>query len=122
MLEDLLMRYSLGLFTFISVFLFTFSAEGLLKDGFAVADEGIVIAQKENIGKRKEEAERLYKLGIEQYKKNKFQEALKTFEKALVIYREIGDKWREVNSLNNIAQVYYHLREHYKALEYYQKV
>ena len=116
------MRYSLGLFTFISVFLFTFSAEGLLKDGFAVADEGIVIAQKENIGKRKEEAERLYKLGIEQYKKNKFQEALKTFEKALVIYREIGDKWREVNSLNNIGQVYYHLREHYKALEYYQKV
>ncbi|MCJ8283802.1 MAG: tetratricopeptide repeat protein [Rivularia sp. ALOHA_DT_140] len=86
------MRYSLGLFTFISVCLVTLSVEGLVKDGFAVADEGIVIAQKQNLGKLREEAKRLYNLGIEQYEKNQFKEALNTFVKALVIYREIKSR------------------------------
>ncbi|MEO1430783.1 MAG: CHAT domain-containing protein [Cyanobacteria bacterium J06633_8] len=114
------MRYFLGLFTFISVFLATFPVEAVFKDGFSVADQGVKIAQKQNIEKRKQEAERLYKLGKEQFEKGKSQEALKTFDKALAIYREIGDKKGENQTLLKIANIYSNFREYKNVFTNYQ--
>ena len=123
------MRYFLGLFTFISVFLAAFPVEAVVKDGFSVVDEGVKVAQKQDIEKRKQEAARLYKLGREQYEKYKFQEALKTFDKALVIYREISDTKGENQTLKYKAQTlkffvvsYVMSEEENKALDYFRQL
>ncbi|MEO1430782.1 MAG: CHAT domain-containing protein [Cyanobacteria bacterium J06633_8] len=123
------MSYFLGLFTFISVFLAAFPVEAVVKDGFSVAGEGVKVAQKQDIEKRKQEAEGLYKLGKEQYEKYKFQEALKTFDKALAIYREIGDTKGENQTLKYKGQTLKYLvgwyvvfEEENKALDYFRQL
>jgi tetratricopeptide (TPR) repeat protein len=51
-----------------------------------------VVAQMQTKKERRQEAVRLYKLGQQQSDKSQYREALETFEKALVIFREIGDR------------------------------
>ncbi|QSJ15746.1 CHAT domain-containing protein [Nostoc sp. UHCC 0702] len=80
-----------------------------------------VIAQVQtpNNQNRKAEAYRLYQLGTQQYTQGKLREALETFEKVLLICREIGDKVGEGTTLNNVGLIHHKLGEYTKALEYY---
>lgn len=48
-------------------------------------------AQAQTTQERSEEAVQLYQLGVQQYEKGQFREALKTFEQVLGITRAIGD-------------------------------
>ncbi|MCT7994807.1 CHAT domain-containing tetratricopeptide repeat protein [Laspinema olomoucense] len=75
-----------------------------------------VIAQTAE--ERKEEADRLFGLGVEQYQRSLFSEASVSWEQALEIYRAIADKEGEARSLNNLAEVYRNWAEYARA-EYY---
>src|SRR5690348_4480398 len=66
----------------------------------------IAQAQTPSNQNRKAEADRLYQLGIQQYRQGKFREALETFEKVLLICREIGDTAGVATTLNNLGKVY----------------
>ena len=54
----------------------------------------------------KAEADRLCEQGNEQYKISQFREALQSYEQALTIYREIGDRQGEANSINGLGNAY----------------
>jgi tetratricopeptide (TPR) repeat protein len=77
-------------------------------------------AQVTSPSARKAEADRLSQQGIEQYRVSQFQEALQSWEQALAIYREIGDRANEVNTLNSIGLVYRRLSQYSQALQAYQ--
>ncbi|MEB3179565.1 MAG: tetratricopeptide repeat protein [Nostocaceae cyanobacterium] len=91
----------------------------------ALLVNGVVIsaatAQTATTQNRKTEAYRLNQEGIQQLRQGKFREALETFQKVLVIRREIGDKRGEGVTLNNIGLVYRNLGQYPKALEFYQQ-
>ncbi len=121
------MPYSLGLLTALSVnavgsvFLVTLPVEAVVTNGLSVASEEVKIAQGEGKKQRKNEALRLNKLGVQQFNRSKFQEALNNFEQALVIFGEIGERKDEGAVLNNIGLVYGSLGEYPKALDYFQQ-
>ncbi|KAM3100108.1 tetratricopeptide repeat protein [Phormidesmis sp. 146-12] len=76
-------------------------------------------AQTSTTQDRKAEADRLYQEGFRQYQTSQFQAALATWQKELVIRREIGDRSGEGTTLNNIGSVYQELGQYLKALELY---
>ncbi|HYB01681.1 MAG TPA: tetratricopeptide repeat protein, partial [Ktedonobacteraceae bacterium] len=49
------------------------------------------------------------------------QEALKYYEQALRIRREVGDRGGEGTTLNNLGRVYYDLGQKQEALKYYEQ-
>ena len=55
---------------------------------------------------RKTEADRLLQQGIQQYRVSQFREALASWQQALDLYRDIGDRAGESTSLNNIGLTY----------------
>ncbi|MGL5194979.1 MAG: tetratricopeptide repeat protein, partial [Chroococcales cyanobacterium] len=65
-----------------------------------------------------EEARRLYELGFEQTDRGQFQEALATFERALAMAVQVGDRHLEGVILNDIAVVYRILGDYPQALEF----
>jgi CHAT domain-containing protein/Tfp pilus assembly protein PilF len=65
-----------------------------------------------------EEALQLYELGYEQTDRGQFQEALATFERALALARQSGDRHLEGVILNDIAVVYRILGDYPQALEF----
>ncbi|MEB3828504.1 tetratricopeptide repeat protein, partial [Phormidium sp. CCY1219] len=73
----------------------------------------------QTVEERQQEAERLLELGIEQYGQSQFREALQSWERALEIYRAIGDKAGEGNALNNLGEVYQNLGEYAEAEQYF---
>ena len=81
----------------------------------------IAQAQTPSNQNRKAEADRLNQQGIQQYRQGKFREALETFEKVLLICREIGDKAGVATTLNNLGEVYRSQGQYAKAIEYYQQ-
>ena len=78
-------------------------------------------AQAQTNQERKDEALRLSQLGVQQLNTGQFQEALKTFEQALAIVKQIGDTAGEGTTINNIGAVYKNLGQYAKALEFYQQ-
>ncbi|MFB2877664.1 CHAT domain-containing protein, partial [Floridanema aerugineum] len=70
---------------------------------------------------RKAEADRLFQQGIQQFQTSKFREALQSWQQALAIYREIGDRNGEGQSLGNLGLAYYSLGDYRKAIEYQQQ-
>jgi tetratricopeptide (TPR) repeat protein len=70
---------------------------------------------------QKAEADRLLEQGIQQLETSQFREALQSWEAALKIYREIGDRNGEARSLNNLGSAYDFLGQYPKAIEYYQQ-
>ncbi len=70
---------------------------------------------------KKEEADRLLQQGIQQFDISQYREALQSWQKALEIYRDIGDRNGEANSLNNLGNVYQSLGEYPKAIDFYQQ-
>jgi CHAT domain-containing protein/Tfp pilus assembly protein PilF len=79
------------------------------------------VAQTASNQSRKAEADRLLQEGIQQLRQGKFRAALETFQKVLVIRKEVGDKAGEGTTLNNIGLVYSNLGQYPKALEFYQQ-
>jgi len=69
----------------------------------------------------KAEADRLLNLGNEQHKKSQFRAALQSWQQALTIYREIGDRQGEANSLGNLGSAYYSLGQYQVAIDYHQQ-
>lgn len=70
----------------------------------------------------KTQTERLNQEGIQQYRQGQFPEALETFQKLLVIVRELHDKTGERATLNNIATVYGSQGQYPKELETLQEL
>jgi CHAT domain-containing protein len=67
------------------------------------------------------EADRLLKQGNEQLGANQPQEAFKSLQQALEIYRKNGDRAGEGQTLKSIGNFYYKKQDYPKAIEYYQK-
>jgi len=90
------MRYSLKLLA-ATVLLISSPVEAIVTDNSSVANsssvaksvvnEQVKIAQVEGKKQRRNEALRLYKLGMQQLNRGEYREALKNFEQALVIVR-----------------------------------
>ncbi|WP_413167836.1 tetratricopeptide repeat protein [Capilliphycus salinus ALCB114379] len=84
-----------------------------------VLSESPVLAQTQQ--QRKIEADRLLNQGIQQGKTSQFREALQSFQQALEIYGEIGNRQGEAASLNNLGIAYYGLGQYHQAIEFYQQ-
>ncbi|MBD2069533.1 tetratricopeptide repeat protein [Leptolyngbya sp. FACHB-671] len=78
-----------------------------------------VLAQTQD--NRQAEADRLAQQAWEQYQTSQFQAALQSWQQALEIYREIGDRTGEGIILNNIGGVYANQGQYPQALEFYQQ-
>ncbi len=78
-----------------------------------------VLAQASNTGKS--EADRLLNQGIQQYNTSQFKTALESWQQALKIYREIGDRRGEASSLGNLGNAYNSLGQYQKAIDLYQQ-
>ena len=76
-----------------------------------------VLAESVSKESRKAEADWLRIKGNSESWQNKFFNALKIFEKELLIRREIGDKIGESITLNNIGHIYRDLGKYSKALD-----
>ncbi len=70
---------------------------------------------------RKAEADRLLQQGIEQYQTSQFEAALKSWEQALIIYRELQDRQAEAATLGHIGLAYFSREDHAKAIDYQQQ-
>jgi CHAT domain-containing protein/lipopolysaccharide biosynthesis regulator YciM len=70
---------------------------------------------------RKAEADQLLEQGNQQFDKSQFQAAMKSYQQALTIYREIGERSGESISLNNLGNAYYSLGQYQKAIEFHQQ-
>ncbi|MBD2353120.1 tetratricopeptide repeat protein [Tolypothrix sp. FACHB-123] len=70
---------------------------------------------------RKAEADRLLDQGVQQYQTSQFEVALRSWQQALIIYREIKDRKGEGNALGNLGLAYYSLGDYPKAIEYHQQ-
>jgi CHAT domain-containing protein/predicted negative regulator of RcsB-dependent stress response len=70
---------------------------------------------------RKAEASRLVDQGIEQTEKKQFDAAIKSWQSALTIYREINDRLSQGGVLNYIGLAYRNLGQYQKALESLQQ-
>ena len=112
------MRYSLGLLAVASVFLCTYPVEAVVTNQLAVVREEVKIAQGEGREQRRYEALWLNQLALQQLDQGYWKEALKNFEQALVITKEIGERKGEGAILNNIGLIYKNLGEYTKALKY----
>ncbi|ERT04965.1 TPR repeat family protein [Lyngbya aestuarii BL J] len=84
-----------------------------------VLAESPVLAQSQD--QRKAQADQLLEQGIQQYKTSQFQEALQSFQQALEIYREIGDRNGEGRSLGSLGNAYRRLGQYQEAIEFYQQ-
>jgi tetratricopeptide (TPR) repeat protein len=80
-----------------------------------------VIAQAQTTQQRADEALGLYERGQGQSRNGMYQEALKTFQRALVIFRELGKHQSEGMTLNGIGEVYESLEQYAKALSFYEQ-
>jgi CHAT domain-containing protein/Flp pilus assembly protein TadD len=81
----------------------------------------LLLAQSSNTADRKAEADRLFQQGIEQYRISQFREALQSWEQALDIYREIGDRAGEGRALGNLGNAYLSLGDYQQAIDLYEQ-
>mgnify|MGYP002777459314 CR=1 FL=1 len=74
-----------------------------------------------SIQNRQAEANRLFQLGIEQYRQGQYEPALQTFQQVLVLNQGMKNKAEEARTLHKIGSVYFRLNQYQKALELYQQ-
>ena len=70
---------------------------------------------------RQAEADRLLEQGNQQFNISQFREALQSWEQALTIYREIGDRKGEAASLGNLGIAYDSLGQFHLAIDYIEQ-
>ena len=93
-------------------------SEGAIAVGGVESVEAVRVAQ-ESVEEQREEADRLFNLGIEQFSVSQFHEALASWEMALEIYREIGDRLGESASLGNLGNAYHVLGEYELTIDFH---
>ncbi|MEM9220197.1 MAG: tetratricopeptide repeat protein [Cyanobacteria bacterium P01_F01_bin.150] len=67
------------------------------------------------------EGDRLFNEAVQLWRTSQWQEALERFEKALVLYREVGDRQSEGRTLNGLGIIADDFGQHIQALDYYQQ-
>jgi CHAT domain-containing protein/Flp pilus assembly protein TadD len=67
------------------------------------------------------DADDLLDQGIEQYQKSQFREALASWEQALALYREIGYRQGEANSLGSLGLAYDSLGQYQRAIDFHEQ-
>ena len=70
---------------------------------------------------KKAEADRLLNQGVEEYDRSQYRQALQSWQQALTIYQEIGDRQGEGNALCNLGIAYYSLGQYQQAIDYSQQ-
>lgn len=75
----------------------------------------------QTVNSKKSQADRILEQGKEMYEKDKFQNAIKSFQKALTIYRKVKNVSGERETLINLGVVYTVLGNCTKTSEYYQQ-
>ena len=93
-------------------------AQGDYKLTILLGESGPVLSEG---ALRQVEANQLLEQGFQQYQVSQFREALRSWQAALEIYREIGDRFGEGFTLNNIGNVYQSQGDYPQALECYQQ-
>ena len=53
------------------------------------------------------EADRLFNQGLEEFYRSQYRQGLQSWQQALTIYREIGDRQGEGTALGNLGNAYY---------------
>ncbi|MDK2411717.1 tetratricopeptide repeat protein [Aphanizomenon sp. 202] len=99
--------------------LLSFAVSGKLKAVAVMSN--LTLAQTQTTQNQKDEADRLTEKGTQQYKQGQFQAALATFQQALAIEKEIGDRAGVGSTFNKIGGIYDSLGQYPKALDYYQQ-
>ena len=69
---------------------------------------------------RASEADRLFRLGVQQYQTGQFPAALNSWQQALQIYRALKNRQREVWTLGFLGGAYHSLGNYAQAIEYSQ--
>jgi CHAT domain-containing protein len=70
---------------------------------------------------RKTQADQLFQQGLQAAQINQFEAAIQAWQQALKLYQEINDRQSELNTLGNLANVYFFLSDYPQAIEYYQQ-
>jgi CHAT domain-containing protein/Tfp pilus assembly protein PilF len=101
---------------------FCFLAAVVVVEQFSVSQgkfilNSVVLAQTSS--NTKAEADRLLQQGNQQYQKGKFPAALQSFEQALNIYRQIGNRQNEATTLIKIGDTYL---DYIQFKRYYQQI
>jgi tetratricopeptide (TPR) repeat protein len=73
------------------------------------------------VERRRSQADQINDQGLQQLNTSQYQIALQSFQQALEIYREIGDRRGEGTTLNNIGGIYDSLGQYPQALDFYQQ-
>ncbi len=75
----------------------------------------------ENTVEREAEADKFFNKGIQQFKANQFEAALQSFQKALIIFREIKNRKGEGWTLAGLGFTYFELQDYPKAIDYHKQ-
>ena len=70
---------------------------------------------------RLSEANRLLNLGIQEFNRSQFREAIVSWERALELYRAVGDRAREGRALGNLGIAYNSLGQYERAIDFYEQ-
>ena len=82
---------------------------------------GLLLGMNDNTSvevTREPEADRLLEQGNQQFNISQFREALQSWEQALTIYREIGNRQGEGASLGNLGTAYNSLGQYHRAIKF----
>jgi len=85
-----------------------------------VAQQGLELARSQR-DLRKAEADKLYDRGKQQLLSGEVQGALQSWQAALKIYRNIGDRDKEGGTLLNLGAVYFSLGQHQRSIELFRQ-
>jgi len=76
-------------------------------------------ALAQSVKDRKAEADRFLQQGLQEFNANQFSEAVQSWERALEIYREIGDRSNEGRTLDDIGSAYFRQSNYSRAIYFY---
>ncbi|MBD2001427.1 CHAT domain-containing protein [Leptolyngbya sp. FACHB-541] len=79
------------------------------------------VAQESSEGEQAAEADRLLQQGIQQYDVGQWQAALQSWQAALEIYRDLGDRSGEISCLGNLGTIQSILGNYQQAIGFYQQ-
>jgi CHAT domain-containing protein len=83
---------------------------------------GTILDQIANIADRNSEANRLFGQGVQEFEANQLQSSMQSLEKALAIYREIGNVGRELITGENLVKTYQALGRYEEAIALNQQL
>ncbi len=87
-----------------------------------IAESSGTLAQVSISQNRQTAADQLFDKGMQQEQIGQFLEAIQSFQQALTIYREIGQLWWEIVTLESLGDAYYELGQYQQAIDYYEQV